>query len=128
MWAGINGAFNDEAQYDFTHEYNILADALNDFPMAVSADSDSEEDQDAEDAEISDPPMQLQFFDNEDTLFTHPETIAIWMPSRNPSPTLSALCRQELLLRESQALEALQGIRYGIGHKSVLMKFLVRRN
>lgn len=40
----------------------------------------------------------------------------------------SDLCNQEVLLRESQAYEALQGIRYGIGQKSVLIKFLVRRN
>lgn len=115
-------------QDDLAEEEDIIADALNDYPEHVDQSDDSDGEPDWEDEELLDEELQSQFADDEDILSARPESIAIWMPSRYPASTPSALCRQEQLLRDSQAQEALQGIHYGIGHKSVLIKFLVRRN
>ena len=89
----------------FDQEDDIVAEVLNDYPELEKEHSGSEDEEDIEDEDI--PP---QFMDDEDALFTRPESVAIWMPSRHPSSTPVSLFRQEQMLRESQAHEALQGI------------------
>lgn len=119
--ATVIGASLDELSSELEDEDNLIVEALNEYPERDEDSGDEEE-------EDLDEPLDLCFIDDEDTLLTRPESIAIWMPSRYASSSPPQLCTQEQMLRESQANEALQGIRYGIGHKSVLIKFLVRRN
>jgi hypothetical protein len=57
-----------------------------------------------------------------------PELYELWLPSHHTKTALPKLCDQELQLRNSQALHALQQVRSGLGEKSVLIRTVVRRN
>jgi hypothetical protein len=75
----------------------------------------------------------LEDHDNSETLSTNadlnkPEELSPWLPSRDPSLAKPELCTIELELRQSQGMECVQKIRTFIGQKSVLIRYLVRRN
>jgi hypothetical protein len=96
--------------------------------LGSDSDSDSESDFDELDDLDSDPETNGIGTTSNLLLLAKPEQLNVWLPSRNPGQAKHELCHIELQLRSAQALECLQKIRSGIGEKSVLIRFLVRRN
>jgi hypothetical protein len=93
-------------------------------------DSDTDDSSEVDDLDAAMIDMEEDNTNLEESVFssTKPEQLHVWLPSHNSTGISPDVCRIELHLRRALALECLQKIRNGIGEKSVLIRYLVRRN